>query len=202
MQLTLLPAPPTQAPVIDRVLMDAVLQFSDDEQPVSPSQVLLPGRKLYALELADAPARFAVRVDRAGEYVLFTQHRPEEFEMRWLTAGSELAPITSHVFKPDHEHDETVSSVGITNPGALDVKKFNRWLSELLQSKGQDIFRMKGVLNLQGHDERFVFQGVHMLFDGRPDRPWGDEPRKNLLIFIGRQLDRAALTREFERCLA
>lgn len=41
-----------------------------------------------------------------------------------------------------------------------------------------------------------------MLFDGRPDRPWGDEPRRNLLIFIGRELDRAALTQEFERCLA
>jgi G3E family GTPase len=61
---------------------------------------------------------------------------------------------------------------------------------------------MKGVLSMKGNPERFVFQGVHMLFDGRPDRPWGDEPRRNKLIFIGRKLDRELLTRGFRECLA
>ena len=60
---------------------------------------------------------------------------------------------------------------------------------------------MKGVLSVAGEDRRFVFQGVHMLFDGRPDRPWGDELRHNMLIFIGRNLDRAALTEGFKKCL-
>jgi hypothetical protein len=41
--------------------------------------------------------------------------------------------------------------------------------------------------------DRFVFQGVHMLFDGRPDRPWKDAERHNQLIFIGRNLDRNQL---------
>jgi G3E family GTPase len=41
-----------------------------------------------------------------------------------------------------------------------------------------------------------------MLFDGRPDRPWGANPRKNDLIFIGRNLDRQTLVRDFEACLA
>jgi G3E family GTPase len=41
-----------------------------------------------------------------------------------------------------------------------------------------------------------------MLFDGREDRPWGTEPRASDLVFIGRNLDREALTRGFERCLA
>jgi G3E family GTPase len=61
---------------------------------------------------------------------------------------------------------------------------------------------MKGILNLKGSPSRFVFQGVHMLFDGREDRPWGTEPRASDLVFIGRNLDREALTRGFERCLA
>ncbi len=34
---------------------------------------------------------------------------------------------------------------------------------------------MKGVLRVKGSDRRFVFQGAHRLFDGRPDRPWGAE---------------------------
>lgn len=61
---------------------------------------------------------------------------------------------------------------------------------------------MKGVLSIKGEAKRFVFQGVHMLFDGRPERPWGEQPRRNSLIFIGRNLDRAALNEGFKACLA
>ena len=95
-----------------------------------------------------------------------------------------------------------MTSVGIVLEGDLDYKKLNKWMSELLQSKGQDIFRMKGVLSIKGDPQRFVFQGVHMLFDGRPDRPWGKTPRSNKLIFIGRNLIREELTNGFKSCLA
>ena len=62
---------------------------------------------------------------------------------------------------------------------------------------------MKGVLSLRGEPNRFVFQGVHMLFDGKSDRPWKDgEVRSNKMIFIGRNLDREALNRDFSSCLA
>ena len=45
---------------------------------------------------------------------------------------------------------------------------------------------MKGVLAIKGQEQRFVFQGIHMLFDGQPMTPWGDEPRSNKMIFIGK----------------
>jgi G3E family GTPase len=61
---------------------------------------------------------------------------------------------------------------------------------------------MKGVLSVKGTDKRLVFQGVHMLFDAKFDRPWGLEPRTNTLVFIGRNLDRAALTAAFQGCIA
>jgi G3E family GTPase len=101
-----------------------------------------------------------------------------------------------------HEHDETVKSFAIVEAGALDGPKLNNWLSHLLQTKGVDIFRMKGILNIAGEDERFVFQGVHMLLDGKPDRPWKEgETRKNELVFIGRDLDEAQLREDFKQCL-
>src|SRR5271154_1400436 len=102
----------------------------------------------------------------------------------------------------DHHHDEDVTSVGITAPGDLDEKKLSDWLGTLLRTKGQDIFRMKGILAVKGREMRFVFQGVHMLMDGRPDRPWGAEPRRNTLVFIGRNLDRRELNEGFKACLA
>jgi len=101
-----------------------------------------------------------------------------------------------------HEHDQSVASVALVEPGALDGKRLNDWLSRLLQTQGPDIFRMKGILNFAGDNHRFVFQGVHMLFDGTRDRPWKlDEPRKNELVFIGRNLNEAQLREDFRRCL-
>ena len=102
----------------------------------------------------------------------------------------------------DHHHAEDVTSVGIRAPGDLDEKKLSDWLGTLLRTKGQDIFRMKGVLAVKGREMRFVFQGVHMLMDGRPDREWGNEPRYNTLVFIGRNLDRQELNEGFRSCLA
>jgi G3E family GTPase len=100
-----------------------------------------------------------------------------------------------------HEHDEEVYSVALVEGGALDGEKLNAWLGELLRTQGADIFRMKGILNIAGEDNRFVFQGVHMILDGRPDRPWKpNETRKNELVFIGRNLDEAKLKQDFLAC--
>ena len=102
-----------------------------------------------------------------------------------------------------HEHDETVYSIALVEKGELDGDKLNQWLSNLLQTKGPDIFRMKGILNIAGENERFVFQGVHMLFDGKSDRLWKEgEQRKNELVFIGRDLDETQLKKDFLACIA
>jgi G3E family GTPase len=102
-----------------------------------------------------------------------------------------------------HVHDETVYSVALVEKGAVDGQKLNAWMTELLRTQGPDIFRMKGILNLAGEENRFVFQGVHMIFDGKPDRPWkATETPKNELVFIGRNLDEAKLKQDFLACLA
>ena len=107
-----------------------------------------------------------------------------------------------HAHHHHHEHDQTVKSVAIVEIGAMDGIKLNEWLDGLLSSKGADIFRMKGILNVLGEENRFVFQGVHMIFDGKSDRPWQKhEIRKNELVFIGRNLDEAELRQGFLSCL-
>ncbi len=101
-----------------------------------------------------------------------------------------------------HEHDESVYSVALVESGEVDNQKLGNWLTVLLQTQGPDIFRMKGILTLKGDDHRYVFQGVHMLFDGTRDRPWKPgETRKNELVFIGRNLDEAKLREDFRACL-
>jgi G3E family GTPase len=101
-----------------------------------------------------------------------------------------------------HDHDQTVSSVAIQSPGVVSGDKFNRWLYQLVQARGADIFRTKGILDMDYEDRRFVFQGVHMTLDGRPGRPWQPgETRRNELVFIGRNLDEFELRRGFSQCL-
>ncbi len=117
-----------------------------------------------------------------------------------LTRALEVDP--GFLEEEAHEHDETVGSVAIVVPGAVDGGKLETWMKGLLQTQGPDIFRMKGILNLAGEEQRFVFQGVHMMFDGKRDRVWGaDEVRGNQLVFIGRNLDGAALKAGFLACL-
>jgi len=101
----------------------------------------------------------------------------------------------------EHQHDNTVYSVGFEVAGDLDMDRTNTWIARLLQEKGTEIFRMKGVLAMAGCEERYVYQGVHMLFTGETLKPWGDAPRVNRLIFIGKNLDRDALRQGFESCL-
>ena len=101
----------------------------------------------------------------------------------------------------EHQHDLTVTSVGIEVDGDLDLDRLNDWLGNLLQTKGTDIFRSKGILSVAGMEERYVFQGVHMLIDGQPNGTWGDDVRRIRLVFIGRNLDRESLEASFRSCL-
>lgn len=101
-----------------------------------------------------------------------------------------------------HQHDPSVFSVALVEGGVVDEGKVNDWFREVLSTMGTKIYRMKGILNVEGRDHRFVFQGVHMLFDGKADRAWkAGETRNNQLVFIGKDLDRAALTKGFRSCL-
>ena len=50
------------------------------------------------------------------------------------------------------------------------MERTNAWIAKLLQEKGTDIFRMKGVLAMAGCEDKYVYQGVHMLFTGEARR--------------------------------
>jgi len=101
-----------------------------------------------------------------------------------------------------HVHDDAVSSVSIVEEGELDLDRVNDWLGLLLQTRSEDIYRMKGVLAIDGAEDRFVFQGVHALFEGSPERPWREgEARISRLVFIGKDLPKEEIKESFKSCL-
>jgi G3E family GTPase len=181
----------------------AVRAFSAPELDCPPGSQLAVDDRFLQVGLEGNALTYTWVIDRPGAYVWFTEHHPDEFAAVLTDQdGQTVEPLFTREYKPDHEHDEEVTSVGIATPGDLDLPKFQNWLRELLATQGPDIFRMKGILSFKNSNQRYVFQGVHMLFDGREDRPWGNEPRRNSLIFIGRNLDRKALNQGFAACLA
>lgn len=160
----------------------AVLVFSDDEVELQVGATIYAGEQLSQINLEGDNLEYTLHVLAAGAYVLFTEHHLDEFEAYVTDAeGARVEALCNREYKPDHEHDEEVTPVGINTSGDLDLKKFQGWLNELLATQGADIFRMKGVLSFADTDERYVFRGLHMLFDGRIDRPWREGERGHSL---------------------
>lgn len=108
-----------------------------------------------------------------------------------------------HEHDHDHEHDDSVRSFLITEERPLELRKLEAWLTEVIQTMGPKIYRAKGILHISGQPKRVVFQGVQMLFDAAPDRFWNPgEKRQNQLVFIGKDLDEAAIRAGFQNCIA
>ena len=106
----------------------------------------------------------------------------------------------------EHEHDQRVTSISSKFAGALNVNKLERWIGDLMQNKSEDLFRYKGVLAVKGMDQKYVFQGVHMLFSGvfsEEVAKWRKgEKRECRFVFIGRDLDHEALEAGLMECKA
>ena len=183
----------------------------DDVENEAVEQVAFADRMiLNKVDLVDEPKLTAVEsrlrsINSAAEIVR-SQDAKVDLD-RILDVGAfdlqrVLTDDPAFLEQTDHQHDQTVTSVGFQIDGDIDVDKLNDWLGELLGYRGVDIFRSKGILALENQSRQYVFQGVHMLFDGTEGREWRpDEPRTNRMVFIGRNLDRAELEAGFRGCL-
>lgn len=196
---------PVKTPGLDDVgqtSAEAILAFSDVIEADEISGAIRPGPSASRLPVPAEGRSVTIAIAEPGTYVLFTQHHPDEFNLGLHHDSRLIRPKEEREFKPNHEHDSEIGSVGLALTGSFDKRKLDAWFTLLLREHGNDIFRMKGVLDLAGEDTRFVFQGVHMLLDVVPGKPWGDEPRESRFVFIGRNLDREILETGFRACLA
>jgi G3E family GTPase len=102
-----------------------------------------------------------------------------------------------------HAHEDDIKGISLSLDRPMDGTRFTAWLNQLLGEQGQNILRAKGIIDVQGEDRRLVFQAVHMILEGDLQKPWGaNERRWSRAVFIGRDLDEAALKAGFEACAA
>ena len=103
----------------------------------------------------------------------------------------------------DHLRDSGISSVSLELTRAVDSALFSSWLQHVVDTQGAQILRLKGIVDVAGEARRLVVQGVHMLLEGEPQRPWGpQEKHSTRMVFIGRDLDADALRAGLRGCVA
>lgn len=219
-------------PEIARAKKTAIKIFSELPKEIKAEKFINTNNTFNRLIVSSTQHTFYFKPNKPGYYAIFTQHGPDEFNLKIKSEHYNverlisnikplpkpvkndisnlkyeklisLIPVRTEEFEHSHEHDDLVSSVGIEDESELNISKVNEWIGYLLQEKGTDIYRMKGIMNIAGNDERFVFQGVHMLFDGKADRKWHPtEKRRNQIIFIGKNLNREELMAGYKRCIS
>ena len=177
--------------------------YAEDAETIEPGEIIPKGKHVNLNLESSGQKEFNIEIEKDTKIGLFAQHTAEEFNMKLIEVDNngEVPVEIERTWVAQHEHDDEVGSFSIEKDGDLDEQKLQAWISKLLSEKGVDIFRMKGFLSIAGESDRFVFQGVHMIFSGKPDRPWGSLPRRNQLVFIGRNLEEKEIRKGFEDCL-
>ena len=156
--------------------------------------------------------RCQIAISDVLERGAFDLDRILEIEPEFLNAGDDHDHHHDHDHGHDHHHhhdhglkhyhDEEMQSLSLRSDKPLDPSKFMPWLQNLVQIEGGKILRSKGILAFQDDDDRYVFQGVHMMLEGDHQRKWKpDEVRQSRVVFIGRELPEDAIREGFERCI-
>ena len=180
------PEAKNQIAFADVILLNKTDLVSEDELKKVEGKINSINRYAHIFRTQKSQIELNVILDKGA----FDLKRILEFEPEFLHHGH------------DHNHEEEVRSLSLTADRPVDPDKFQKWMGALLQLRGGDILRSKGILAIDGAPKRYVFQGVHMMMDADWGTPWKEgEKRASKLVFIGRNLDAENLKRGFEDCL-
>lgn len=105
-----------------------------------------------------------------------------------------------HHHHHSHSHHSGINSFVIETDKPLVLANINEWLNELVYIYGPELYRYKGILNVEGLDYQIIFQGVQMSFDISRGRDWNDTKRSSTLVFIGKNLPENQLRESFIAC--
>jgi G3E family GTPase len=108
---------------------------------------------------------------------------------RWATVRFDSAPVDPEHHHPAgrHEHDIAAHTVTLDRP--VDWLAFGIWLTMLLHARGQDVLRVKGLLDTGESGPLLVDAVQHVVHTPRHLDAWPDGDRRTRLVFIGRGLD-------------
>jgi len=132
--------------------------------------------------------------------LLFHELRPAA----WSARLADIGDGHDHDSSPEHlARHHGIASFTLTHDRPLAWERFGPWLAALAAFRGNDLLRLKGLVNVAGHDRPVLLNGVqHLLHPPVELARWPDADRRSRLVFIGRNLDRDAVARSFAAAVA
>jgi G3E family GTPase len=194
-----------QVAFADQIVLNKTDLVTDDELMAVEARLrrLNPLAPIHRAERSNVPLEAVL--GRGG----FDLERIVELDPHFLHPGhGEEGHVHDEHCGHDHGHAhghviDDIRGVSLRLDRPVDGTRITRWLNELLAARGPDILRAKGIIDVAGEDRRLVFQAVHMILEGELQQPWkAGDARHSRMVFIGRDLDEAALRQGFEACAA
>jgi G3E family GTPase len=188
--------------VIDAVAGDTNLT----ERPEAMRQIAVADRiVLTKTDLAD-PALLLRRIERLNPGAPVITARNGAIDPATILNAGLFNPATkipdvagwlhaeSHAHH-HHDHDERVTSFCLTFDRPLHWQGVGLWLEMLIQTRGKDLLRIKGILNLRGQDRPVAIHAVqHVLHPPTLLNAWPEgDPRTSRIVFITQDLPRAVV---------
>ncbi|MBI2240622.1 MAG: GTP-binding protein [Magnetospirillum gryphiswaldense] len=116
---------------------------------------------------------------------------------KWLNAE---AYADGHAHDHHHHdvnrHDDRVAAFVFTTEKPVSWPALSFALELLISNKGENILRIKGIVNVDGHDKPLAIHGVQHVFHPPAQlNEWPDGDHRTRIVFITRDFGREAITR-------
>jgi G3E family GTPase len=195
------------APIIYTLVSEPVVKHHFRPERVIATVDAVHGlRRPESVKQAAAADRLVVtKVDAADP-------EPVKAELRRLNPAAEILEASFGDVEPDAlfgasgtdlgsvpasegAHENDIHACCLVYEEEIDWTAFGIWLTMLLQARGEDVLRVKGLLNV-GDPGPLVLNGVqHVIHPPVHLDAWPDEDRSSRLVFIGRGFTHEELER-------
>jgi G3E family GTPase len=174
-----------------------------DRQPESIKQVAVADRLVLTktdLATADVAERLTQRLRHINPGAALWRGAEGDLDADALLSADGDAvelwqPADRH---DDHRHADDIATLALSFDEAVDWTRFGIWLTMLLHRHGNELLRVKGILNVADAETPVAVHAVqHLVHPPRHLSAWPDGERRSRLVFIARGLDPAVIERSF-----
>jgi len=102
-----------------------------------------------------------------------------------------------------HAHHDRVSTIALRLEEPVSLPAFSTWLDGAIAAYGDDLLRIKGILNVEGRSKPVVVHGVQRVFHPAVElENWPDEDRSSRIVLILYDVEPRILVRSLSRALS
>ena len=102
-----------------------------------------------------------------------------------------------HDHHHEHNHYDGVEAIALQSDKKMSEEKFTAFLSKIIDLYGAEMLRFKGIIDIEGQNRQYIFNGVHMMVEADYGNLWENKKRYSRMVIIGKNLPKDLLTSGF-----